>query len=56
MTYTSKLTVRGGYERNFMTRDYFNLPIVNFPFICRTHILKIEKLKETIKINANIKD
>ena len=33
--YISKLTVRGGSERNFTTkRDYFNVPIVNFPFIC----------------------
>jgi hypothetical protein len=28
------LTVRGGKERNFTTRDDFNFPIVNFPFIC----------------------
>ena len=36
LTYTSKLTERGGYERNFTTKEMFsiNFPIVNFPFIC----------------------
>ena len=35
MTYTSKLKVRGGQERNFTTKEIISIfPIVNFPFIC----------------------
>ena len=35
LTYNSNLTARDGYERTFNDkRDYFNFPIVNFPFIC----------------------
>ena len=34
LTYTSNFTVRGSLKRKLKTRDYFNFPIVNFPFIC----------------------
>ena len=36
LTYTSKLTVREGRLKTklYDKRDYFNFPIVNFPFIC----------------------
>ena len=35
LTYTPKLTVRDGYERNFTgkKRDDFNFTIANFPFL-----------------------